>query len=59
MITKLVINGVDKFIKKLFNICVLFYLINLSRRRSSVVEQLTRNQQAVGSIPTAGSTKKC
>ncbi|MBP2678129.1 MAG: hypothetical protein H6Q82_1194, partial [Deltaproteobacteria bacterium] len=26
-------------------------------RRSSVVEQLIRNQQVVGSIPTAGSTK--
>ena len=27
------------------------------RRRSSAVEQLIRNQQVVGSIPTAGSTK--
>jgi hypothetical protein len=28
-----------------------------ARRRSSVVEQLIRNQQVVGSIPTAGSMK--
>ena len=39
----------------------IYYLVTVSRlppgRRSSVVEQLIRNQQVVGSIPTAGSTK--